>query len=64
MNRQAEFWSGVRNTLPILAGVAPFMMIYGVLALQTGLTAAEAQGMSVIVFAGSAQMWLLPFFSS
>jgi len=35
--------------------VVPFGMIYGVLALDAGLTHAQAQGMSSIVFAGSAQ---------
>ena len=36
-------------------GVAPFGMIYGVLALSAGLAPAPAQMMSSIVFAGSAQ---------
>lgn len=54
-SRRAEFWAGFRRELPILLGVAPFGMIYGVLALAGGLTPAMAQGMSSIVFAGSAQ---------
>jgi 4-azaleucine resistance transporter AzlC len=50
-----EFWSGVRAELPILLGVAPFGMIYGVLALAAGIPPLPAQAMSAIVFAGSSQ---------
>lgn len=51
----AEFWRGVRAEFPLLVGVAPFGMIYGVLALAAGIPASAAQAMSAIVFAGSAQ---------
>jgi 4-azaleucine resistance transporter AzlC len=51
-----EFLRGCLDELPLLVGVAPFGMIYGVLALEAGLNAAEAQSMSWIVFAGSAQL--------
>lgn len=54
-NNQNSFWAGVRAELPLLIGVAPFGMIYGVLALNAGLAPAPAQMMSSIVFAGSAQ---------
>jgi len=50
-----EFISGVRDELPILIGVIPFGMIYGVLALAAGLPSGVAQAMSAVVFAGSAQ---------
>jgi 4-azaleucine resistance transporter AzlC len=50
-----EFWSGVREELPILLGVIPFGMIYGILALSAGLSAVDAQAMSAVVFAGSSQ---------
>ncbi len=52
----AEFFAGVRAELPILVGVVPFGMIFGVLALDAGLTRLQAQSMSVIVFAGSSQI--------
>lgn len=56
MKEQAKFfWAGVRAEVPLLIGVFPFGMIYGALALSTGLTASAAQAMSSIVFAGSAQ---------
>jgi 4-azaleucine resistance transporter AzlC len=50
-----EFWLGVREELPILLGVVPFGMIYGILALSAGLSPLDAQAMSSVVFAGSAQ---------
>ena len=46
---------GVRAELPILLGVAPFGLIFGVVALAAGLPPAAALAMSSIVFAGSAQ---------
>lgn len=52
---RAEFLAGVRAELPIILGVIPFGMIYGVLAISAGLPATLAQAMSFIVFAGSAQ---------
>jgi 4-azaleucine resistance transporter AzlC len=53
--RKSEFFSGVRDELPLLLGVFPFGMIYGVLALGAGLAPSAAQAMSSILFAGSAQ---------
>ncbi|GJQ52266.1 MAG: branched-chain amino acid ABC transporter permease [Anaerolineaceae bacterium] len=49
------FWAGIRAEFPLLIGVFPFGMIYGALAIEAGLSAVEAQMMSPIVFAGSAQ---------
>jgi 4-azaleucine resistance transporter AzlC len=54
-SRFNEFLAGARDESPILLGVIPFGMIYGVLALTAGLPAGVAQAMSAIVFAGSAQ---------
>jgi len=50
-----EFLSGIQAELPILVGVIPFGMIYGALAISAGIPALQAQLMSGIVFAGSAQ---------
>ena len=44
--------------MPLLLGVAPFGVIYGVVALQSGIPALAAMAMSSIVFAGSAQFLL------
>jgi 4-azaleucine resistance transporter AzlC len=53
--RRTAFLSGVKAELPILVGVMPFGMIYGVLALGAGLPPSAAQAMSSIIFAGSSQ---------
>jgi predicted branched-subunit amino acid permease len=55
LSRRLEFIAGVKDELPILLGVSPFGMIYGVLALSAGLPATLAFAMSFVVFAGSAQ---------
>ena len=53
---RSEFFAGVKGELPLLLGVMPYGMIYGVLALKAGLPADVAQAMSCIVFAGSSQL--------
>jgi 4-azaleucine resistance transporter AzlC len=55
LSRRTEFLAGVKAELPILFGVSPFGLIYGVLAVSAGLPAALAFAMSSVVFAGSAQ---------
>jgi 4-azaleucine resistance transporter AzlC len=54
-SRFGELAAGVKAELPILLGVIPFGMVYGVLALKAGISAEIAQAMSAVVFAGSAQ---------
>jgi len=54
--RWNEFLLGVRRELPMQLGVVPFGLIYGVLAVQSGMSPLAAQLASMIVFAGSAQL--------
>ena len=49
---------GLRALLPLLVGVAPFGVIYGVVALQSGIPPLAVVLMSSVVFAGSAQFLL------
>lgn len=58
MKAAEAFALGLRSVLPILVGVAPFGVIYGVVALQSGISPLAAMAMSSIVFAGSAQFLL------
>lgn len=58
MTRSSAFLLGVRALLPMLLGVAPFGVIYGVVALQSGIPPLAAFLMSSLVFAGSAQFLL------
>jgi 4-azaleucine resistance transporter AzlC len=53
---RSEFFKGVRAESPILVGVVPFGLIYGVSAVSAGLSPLAAQAMSFIVLAGSAQI--------
>ncbi|MEJ2158252.1 MAG: AzlC family ABC transporter permease [Desulfobacteraceae bacterium] len=53
--RGSEFWKGARDTLPLIIGAIPFGIIFGTLSAKAGLSAAGTIGMSLFVFAGSAQ---------
>lgn len=58
MTHSRAFALGLRSVMPLLLGVAPFGVIYGVVALQSGIPPLAAMAMSSIVFAGSAQFLL------
>jgi 4-azaleucine resistance transporter AzlC len=51
----SEFFGGARDTFPLIIGAIPFGLIFGALALQSGLSFGGAMAMSAFVFAGSAQ---------
>lgn len=50
-----EFVAGARAVIPLVLGAIPFGLIYGAIAVEAGLSAAAAIGMSLFVFAGSSQ---------
>lgn len=54
-SRQNEFMRGFKDTIPLMVGAAPFGVIFGVLAINNGLSFWAALGFSVFVFAGSSQ---------
>jgi 4-azaleucine resistance transporter AzlC len=54
----ASFWTGVKAVLPMHLGVAPFGVIYGVIAIQAGIPPLAALLMSSVVFAGASQFLL------
>ena len=54
-----EFLDGLRGVLPLIVGIVPFGMIYGVLAINAGLPVGAAQATSAIIFAGSSQFALV-----
>lgn len=51
----SEFWSGARDTVPVVIGAIPFGIIFGALSINAGLSIAATIGMSLFVFAGSSQ---------
>ncbi|MFB6085587.1 MAG: AzlC family ABC transporter permease [Halodesulfurarchaeum sp.] len=50
------FRRGLGDVAPLLLGIAPFGLVTGVAAASAGLDLVVAVGMSVIVFAGAAQL--------
>lgn len=54
-SKSAEFWAGVRATIPLVVGAIPFGIIFGAVAVSSGLGAGTAAAMSAFVFAGSSQ---------
>ncbi|MEN3113277.1 AzlC family ABC transporter permease [Uliginosibacterium paludis] len=54
--RKAEWWAGAKAEAPLLLGVIPFGLVFGVLGLQAGLPAWAVVAMSSVVFGGSSQV--------
>ena len=53
--RRGEFVGGIKATFPLILGAIPFGIIFGAVAVNSGLTPWQAQAMSLFVFAGSAE---------
>jgi 4-azaleucine resistance transporter AzlC len=56
----ASFREGALGAVPLLVGIVPWGMVAGVAMVAAGLTEIQAVGMSLIVFAGTAQLAVLP----
>ncbi|MFN3581057.1 MAG: AzlC family ABC transporter permease [Pseudomonas sp.] len=56
--------AGARDTFPMLVGALPFGIIFGTLAVSSGLSAAATLAMSALVFAGSAQFVVIGLIAS
>jgi 4-azaleucine resistance transporter AzlC len=61
---RAAFLSGARAIFPVLLALLPFGLAFGATATGNGLSAAQALGMSVFVFAGAAQLAAVPLLSA
>lgn len=55
-NQRIAWFNGVKQALPIVLGYIPVGFAYGVLAQKGGLSLFNTVAMSIIVFAGSAQL--------
>jgi predicted branched-subunit amino acid permease len=53
---RSAFLEGVRDMLPMLAGIAPFGVVCGIGALAAGASPLTALAMSMIMFSGAAQI--------
>ncbi|MEM8532392.1 MAG: AzlC family ABC transporter permease [Chloroflexota bacterium] len=56
LSPRSSFLAGVKAILPISLGVIPFGLISGVIAIEVGLPIVAAFAMSLLVFAGAAQL--------
>ncbi len=61
---RSELLHGMRDSIPMLVGAAPFGLIFGALAPSSGLSAQAALLMSLAVFAGSSQFIALTLIGS
>jgi predicted branched-subunit amino acid permease len=55
-----EFWEGVRDQTSVAMGIGAWALMTGVAMVQSGLSALEAVLMTLIVYAGSAQLAAVP----
>lgn len=60
---RTAYWQGFRDGVPFIIVIVPFALIFGVIAVETGLTAGQTMGFSVIVIAGAAQFAALQLMS-
>ena len=51
-----EFWQGVRDELPLMFGVIPFGLVFGVIGIESGLTSVQTILLSSILFGGASQV--------
>lgn len=56
----ALWQEGLRTGMPSLFGIAAWGLVVGIAMVKTGLTPLQASGMTLLVFAGSAQLASLP----
>ena len=54
-NMKHAYWSGVRDALPYIVVVVPFATLFGIVAIDAGLTLAQTLSFSILVIAGASQ---------
>ena len=64
MKKLQIFKQGVLQELPLQLGVFPFGIIYGVMAIESGLTFLQALLMSSIIFGGASQIAFVQLLSN
>lgn len=60
----AAWRAGVQTGLPTLFGIGAWGMVVGVAMVKSGLTVWQASGMTLVAFAGSAQLASLPLIAA
>ena len=62
--KSKNFFKGIKDTSPLMIPVVPFGIIFGVLAIDLGLTPLTTIAMSVIIFGGASQIIFLQLLSA
>ena len=62
--RRAEFWEGVRDQATVAMGIGAWGLMTGVAMVKSGLSVLEAVLMTLIVYAGSAQLAAVPMIAA
>ncbi len=52
---KSAYLAGVRDGLPFIVMVVPFAMLFGVVAIEAGLTLAQTMAFTILVIAGASQ---------
>ena len=52
---KTAYWAGVRDGAPFIVMVVPFAVLFGVVAIEAGLTLAQTMAFTVLVIAGASQ---------
>lgn len=60
----AAWRAGFKSGLPTLFGIGAWGLVVGIAMVKSGLTPAQAVGMTLLVFAGSAQLASLPLIAA
>jgi predicted branched-subunit amino acid permease len=60
----ASWRAGFMDGLPLLLGIGAWAVVIGVAMVRSGLTAWQASGMTLLVYAGSAQLASLPLIAA
>jgi len=61
---ESLYREGVRIGIPTLFGIGAWGLVVGIAMVKTGLTVPQALGMTLLVFAGSAQLASLPLIAA
>ena len=63
-NKLKIFLKGIQDVSPLMIPVVPFVIIFGVLAIELGFNGYTTMGMSIIIFGGASQIIFLQLFSA
>lgn len=62
--RHPDYWQGVRDLASVATGIGAWGLMTGVAMVKSGMSTFEAVAMTLLVFAGSAQLAAIPLIAS